>query len=183
MAKKQDIRLHVRQSRSNRSSQHGTEFAANLIATALEYGAHTICCFVSTPTEPDTSEFLARSRSAGLRVLLPKSLADGELEWAEYTGELRPGKFGIHEPLGEGIPSSALGGVDLCFVPAAAVDLHGTRLGWGRGFYDRALAAIQATPPAFAVVFENEVFDVLPSEEHDIAVLGAITEKAVHRFG
>ena len=57
--------------------------------------------------------------------------------------------------------------------PALAVDGKGRRLGQGGGSYDRALARTSA--PVLAVVFDDEVIDEVPAEQHDRPVTGALT--------
>ena len=95
---------------------------------------------------------------------------------------MRRGAFGIDEPLGERLGPSAVGGVDLMLVPAAAVDLRGNRLGWGRGYFDRCLASLVDPPPVFAVVFEHELVDRVPIEPHDAPVAGAVTPERIVVF-
>ena len=153
----------------------------------IEMPSHIrIACFVSTRGEPATDQFLEWAVSQGIEVLLPRSLPDGTLEWARLDTEpLVPGTFGIPEPRGAAVPQ-ALRDVDIVFVPAAAISHDGTRLGWGRGFYDRELAALRLldNPPiVFGVVFENEIFDRLPAEPHDVPVDGVISEVRTLQFG
>ena len=60
------------------------------------------------------------------------------------------------------------------FVPAHGVDRAGTRIGQGKGCYDRALPRTQAR--LVAVVHPWELLDEeLPREEHDRPVHAAIT--------
>jgi 5-formyltetrahydrofolate cyclo-ligase len=60
------------------------------------------------------------------------------------------------------------------FLPAQAVDRHGTRLGRGKGCYDRALA--RTTARTVALVHPWEVLDeALPAEPHDHPVDAALT--------
>lgn len=159
----------------------------NLIAVATGIGATRVACFVGVRGEPDTAGFLAWAHTTGVDVLLPRSLADGSLEWALHVpGNLGTGAFGIPEPQGPAVVGGSAT-VDLIFVPAAAVDVTGGRLGWGRGFYDRELARIAAlgaaSPAVFAVVWESEILAAVPREPHDVPVHGAVTEETVHHFG
>jgi len=146
-------------------------------------GARRVACYLPVGGEPDTRGFLAWARGAGVETILPLSREDGLLDWAAAgNGATAPGAFGIPEPLGERLPTGALGGVDLALIPACAVDRSGVRLGWGRGYFDRALSALDRIPPVFAVVHDNEVFDVLPREPHDVPVAGAVTPSRVLLF-
>ena len=56
-----------------------------------------------------------------------------------------PGAFGIPEPVGGEVV--ALVDHDVVLVPVVAFDTDGYRVGQGRGFYDRALAARPASRP------------------------------------
>lgn len=192
MDEKQRIRAVVRKRRSERVGDTAAyaiaavEVTSVLVRLTQDLAASRVCCFVSVRGEPDTSGYLAWAHANGVEVLLPRSLAGGELEWSAYVpGELAPGAFGIPEPQGPAVES---GSASLLLIPAAAVDRTGARLGWGRGFYDRELAACDAgplrpRPPVFAVVFEEEVLASLPVEPHDVPVHGAVTEERIHRFG
>jgi 5-formyltetrahydrofolate cyclo-ligase len=113
-------------------------------------------------------------RAAGVRVLLP--VVTGErLDWATYDGEgaLAEGPLGLAEPSGHRLGSDALAAADVVLVPALAVDRSGHRLGRGRGYYDRALAAVSV--PVIAVVFDDDVIDDVPVEAHDRDVDGRLT--------
>ncbi len=70
---------------------------------------------------------------------------------------------------------------DLILVPALAVDKVGNRLGKGKGYYDRALAAVSGIPK-YAVVFDSEVLPAIPAESHDVWMTGAVTPTAIHHF-
>jgi 5-formyltetrahydrofolate cyclo-ligase len=94
------------------------------------------------------------------------------LEFA--TGDLAPGALGILEPSGPSVPLST---ADLIFVPAMAVDALGNRLGKGRGFYDRALFGI--TAPKFALIFDEEFLEEVPTEDHDLKVNGVVSPSAI----
>lgn len=58
----------------------------------------------------------------------------------------------------------AAAAVDLMIVPASAVDHSGVRMGWGLGYFDRALAALSPAPPVFAVVHDDEILPHIPAD-------------------
>lgn len=151
-----------------------TERLFELIAAT---GATNISCYLSTTSEPGTREFVAAAIARGLRVLLPVTRADGLLDWAVASedGDETEGPYGVPEPVGELLGPIAVDEVDLLLIPAAAVDTSGTRLGWGRGYYDKTIGSMQQCPPVYAIVFDTEVLDDVPREAHDQPVTGVIT--------
>jgi 5-formyltetrahydrofolate cyclo-ligase len=150
---------------------------AQLDALIAEHGARSISCFLSTTTEPGTRSFVTEAAGRGIRVLLPVTRTDGLLDWAVATpdGDIAEGLFGLPEPVGELLGPIALNDVDLLIVPAAAIDRSGMRLGWGRGFYDKTLGSMERCPPVYAVVFDSELVDEVPSDVHDQRVTGVVT--------
>ncbi len=189
---KQRVRAEIRRARALRGSESADvnhRFTEHLMEIASRHQARRVSCYASTEHEPDTSGFLAWARDSGVEVLLPRSLPDGKLEWVLHGGEpLHRGAFGIPEPSGEALPPEALGSCDLLVIPAAGVDTRGTRIGWGRGYFDRAIDALreahpQGIAPVYAVVFEDEVRTSLPREPHDAPVDGVVTEVRIHNFG
>ena len=112
--------------------------------------ARSFSCFLPTRSEPDTRGFLAWATAEGLEALLPSSREDGLLDWISPSGEgTVRGAHGIDEPLGKTLGPLAVDGVDLMLIPAAAVDLRGNRLGWGRGYFDRTLSSMARRPAVF----------------------------------
>lgn len=150
---------------------------AQLDALVATHGARSISCFLSHTAEPSTWDFVRGAVDRGIRVLLPITRADGLLDWAvaDDSDEYAEGLFGLMEPTGEVLGPIAVNDVDLMIIPAAAVDLTGTRLGWGRGYFDKTIGSMQGGPPVYAVVYDSEVFDSLPREVHDQPVDGIIT--------
>jgi len=149
--------------------------AADAVASALMQGldgARTLAAFVPDPDEPGNGRLPAAYTELGARILLPVVPTTGRtLDWAAYTGELEPGRFGLHHPVGPRLGPSAIGVV----VPALAVDHFGFRLGRGGGYYDRALAHARPDAVLVTVVFDEERFAELPREIHDRPVTAVVT--------
>lgn len=132
--------------------------------TVLTYSTHG----EEFPAEPVVEALLTAAGAAGwaVRVLYPRvaGLHDLTLHECPPT-ELVAGYRGIMEPpqcSAEVDPSE----IDVVLVPGVAFDESAMRLGYGKGFYDRALALM---PRALKVglSFDETVFDVVPSEPHD----------------
>jgi len=153
--------------------------AADAVASALVQGldgARTLAAFVPDPDEPGNGRLPAAYTELGARILLPVVPTTGRtLDWAAYTGELEPGRFGLHHPVGPRLGPSAIGDADAVVVPALAVDHFGFRLGRGGGYYDRALVHARPDAVLVTVVFDEERFAELPREIHDRPVTAVVT--------
>lgn len=178
---KRALRADLRERRNMRSHTARAEAAlgvkAQLDALVDSVGASSLSCYLSSPVEPGTHEFVEGAVSRGIRVLLPISRDDGLLDWAVATpgAAIAEGVFGLPEPVGEVLGPIAVGDVDLLVIPAAAVDRTGMRLGWGRGYFDKMLGSMEGCPPVYAVVFDSEVLDEVPRDVHDQGVTGIVT--------
>ncbi|MGB4137571.1 MAG: 5-formyltetrahydrofolate cyclo-ligase [Microbacterium sp.] len=178
---KRALRAELRE-RRQLLSEAQRDVAASGIAVQLDAlvaasGARSISCFLSTPAEPGTWDFIRGAVRRGIRVLLPVTRTDGLLDWAVATDtdDVAEGMFGLPEPTGEVLGPIAVNDVDLMIIPAAAVDRTGTRLGWGRGYFDKTIGSMGKCPPVYAVIYDSEVLDSLPREVHDQPVTGIVT--------
>jgi 5-formyltetrahydrofolate cyclo-ligase len=126
-----------------------------------------VAIYRSLPHEPPTQALAAMLHARGLRVIVPETLADLDLEWRQLYAE------GTEGPR---LGSEAIGAAALILAPALAVDHHGTRLGQGGGSYDRALA--RRSPDALIVAIVNDeeyAGSTLPRDAHDVPVHAVIT--------
>jgi 5-formyltetrahydrofolate cyclo-ligase len=55
-------------------------------------------------------------------------------------------------------------------------------MGWGQGYFDKTLGSMEKCPPVYAVIFDDELVDSVPSEVHDKRVDGVVTPSGVVRF-
>jgi 5-formyltetrahydrofolate cyclo-ligase len=156
---------------------------SNLIQLTQSLGVSSIAAYLSTNDEPDTREFLHWACDQGIRVLLPISREDGLLDWATYDGKDEDEDvFGMPTPTTEVLGPIAINSVDLIIVPAATVDRTGMRMGWGRGYFDKTLGSMERCPPVYAVIFDSELVDTVPSEVHDQRVNGVVTPGGITTF-
>jgi 5-formyltetrahydrofolate cyclo-ligase len=153
--------------------------AADAVASALVAGlrgVHTLAAFVPDPSEPGSGRLPDAYAELGARILLPIIPSAGRiLDWAVYTGELEPGRFGLSQPVGSRLGATAIQEADAVVVPALAVDRFGFRLGRGGGYYDRALVHVRPDAVLVTVVFDDERVDELPREVHDRPVTAVVT--------
>lgn len=149
----------------------------------LADGIQSMAAYLSTADEPNTRDFLRWACEQGIRVLVPFSREDGLLDWAPYDGkEEAEDLLGMPVPTTELLGPIAINAVDLIVVPAACVDRTGMRMGWGRGYFDKTLGSMERCPPVYAVIFDSELLDSVPSEVHDQRVDGVVTPSGITRF-
>jgi 5-formyltetrahydrofolate cyclo-ligase len=171
---KRELRVELKTRRAGREydPEVASALCVQMAELCLSNGAASIACYLAYGDEPDTELFIDWAIENEIEVLLPVSNQDGSLSWVVFEGEIAPGIFGFAEPVGS---AGELASADLIFIPALAVDKLGQRLGKGKGYYDRALAALERVAPVVAVVFDDEVLEIVPTEDHDHPVDAAVT--------
>lgn len=126
-----------------------------------------IMAYWPLPDEVDIRPLIEELRAQGKTILLPKITGDGTMELRRYTStaDLAEGPFHVMEPVGE--PFTAYHLIDVALIPGVAFDALGHRLGRGKGYYDRFLAA---HPHLFKkpVYFPFQLLISVPFEEHDV---------------
>ncbi len=124
-------------------------------------------------------------RAAGWSVWLPAVVEDpAGLAFRQWRSgdELTRGAFGIDEPPIDG--RRAVGAADLAVVvaPCVAVDERGTRVGFGAGYYDRALAGPPPRPLLVVAAFDVQVLnDPLPTRSWDVPAAIVVTDRRTIR--
>jgi len=145
--------------------------------------ARSVAAYLPANDEPNIRPFLNWAEAEGIRILFPISRDDGLLDWTAGDGHTeQEGLFGMPEPVGELLAPNAINDVDLIVVPAASVGRDGMRMGWGRGYFDRTLGSMEKCPPVYAVIFDRELVDTVPTEVHDRGVDGVVTPSGTIEF-
>jgi 5-formyltetrahydrofolate cyclo-ligase len=131
----------------------------------------TVTAYEPLPVEPDVSALLRTAYERGMRVLVPITLPDLDLDWAVWSPR------GCGPPLGP----EAVADLTVAFVPGLAVDEWGTRLGQGGGCYDKALPRVRSGAPVVCVLHpeEDRAQPALPREAHDVPVDAVLTADGV----
>lgn len=132
-------------------------------------GATTVMLYYPLSDEVDIRVLIDELVGQGRTILLPRVTGDTTMELRRYSGEadLCEGAFGIMEPTGDVFSDYA--SIDVAVVPAMAYDAEGHRLGRGRGYYDRFLAA---HPHIYkiGVCFDFQQVAEVPVGVHDVSV-------------
>ncbi|AJE04901.1 5-formyltetrahydrofolate cyclo-ligase [Geobacter pickeringii] len=152
-----------------------------LIATPEFVLARRVILYSPIHGEVDTREIMEASWSAGKDVFLP-AVCGEDLRFIRVAseGDFKKGAFGILEPCqtGEALPP---GRADIIVLPGVAFDLFGRRIGYGKGYYDRALHCLEGTGRLFGFCYDFQLVDEIAGEPHDVAVDVVITERRMIR--
>ena len=72
--------------------------------------------------------------------------------------------------------------IDLIIIPLLAFDVHGNRVGYGKGFYDRFLSDCRPDAIKLGVCLDEAVQRMDDVESHDIPLDLCITPMGIHLF-
>ena len=147
------------------------------VAIARRALVRTVAAFWPVGTEPDTLMLMAALHYHDFVAALPVTGAQGEpLTFRRW----REGQPLVEGPMRIPEPSPRLPQVfpDLLFVPTAAFDRRGYRVGYGGGFYDVTLAAMRARRPvpAIGLAYARQEVERVPEEDHDQPLDFVLTE-------
>lgn len=155
--------------------------AARVEPFARLMGAGPVGGFWPIRSEIDPRPAMRRLNETGLALALPVITPNGMVFRAWRIGdELNAGKFGLSEPFAtapEVQPSALL-------VPLAAFDRRGHRIGYGAGYYDRAIARLSSHGRLFTIgiCFATQEIERVPEEAHDRALDMIVTEREIIRI-
>ncbi|MCR9160487.1 MAG: 5-formyltetrahydrofolate cyclo-ligase [bacterium] len=147
---------------------------ARLLSMDVLVQAKAVALFVGVRHEPQTRRiFEALSPRARW---FPKVAGAAGLQWAQVDAwdAMRPAPFGLIEPAHA--PEATLPPVDVILVPGLAFDRRGGRLGWGKGYYDRALRGASAY--RVGVCLAPGLVETVPTEDHDVLMHAVVTPDA-----
>ncbi len=131
--------------------------------------------------EMDVQPILVRLMDTFQPVCLPVVLGDTEplsLRLWEQGAPLYEAGFGTLAP-SELAPAVE---PDVIIMPLLGFDKHGTRLGYGGGYYDRTLDRLGKRPRLVGIAFAAQEIDEIPRELHDVPLDMIVTEHGARSF-
>ncbi|WP_217578862.1 5-formyltetrahydrofolate cyclo-ligase [Mesorhizobium sp. GbtcB19] len=134
-------------------------------------------------SEVDVRPLMFALREKGARLCLPAILDKTTIVFRELVRgapmvEMGFGTVGPHEEAEVLDPT-------LMLVPLAAFDARGHRIGYGAGYYDRAIARLAEkgiTPRLIGIAFDCQEVERVPEENHDVIIAEILTESGLRRF-
>lgn len=152
-----------------------------------EFGEATkVASYVAKDDEVQTAPIIESLLTRGARVFVPKTdPGSGGLLFFEVRSldELTPGHFGVLEPSrSSGARAVPLRETDLALVPLVAWDVSGSRIGYGKGYFDSALRS-RGSSLAVGLALEVQRVDRIPVTDRDAPLDVVVTENRIVRFG
>jgi 5-formyltetrahydrofolate cyclo-ligase len=136
--------------------------------------------FFPIRSEVDVRPLMQKLKERGARLCMPAVIDKHTIVFRE----LRPDAPLVSTGFGTSGPGPDANVVDpdLMLVPLAAFDRAGHRIGYGAGHYDRAISRLHERglhPRLIGVAFDCQEVDIIPAEDHDVALDAILTESGL----
>ncbi|MGF9563412.1 5-formyltetrahydrofolate cyclo-ligase [Neorhizobium sp. JUb45] len=143
----------------------------------------TVSVFLPIRSEVDLRPLMTAFADEDARLCLPAILDRETIVFREYRldAELISMGFGTFGPA----EHEAVLQPDIMLVPLAAFDTFGNRIGYGGGYYDRAIHQMRekgGNPRLIGIAFDCQEVASVPAEPHDIRLDAILTESGYRTF-
>jgi 5-formyltetrahydrofolate cyclo-ligase len=181
---RRQIRRQRRQFDATARAQADREILRRVRALPAFRTARRLGVYFAFDGEPSLAGLMRIAEKSGKTLYAPV-ITGATMHFARIRGPLAANRFGIAEPV-QGAPFDARR-LDLVLTPLVAFDDHGTRIGVGRGYYDRAFAFLLARkswrrPRLLGIAYEFQRVPRLERSAWDVPLWGAVTERRTFRF-
>jgi 5-formyltetrahydrofolate cyclo-ligase len=156
----------------------------NLLSLKEYRDAKLVVSYCAKDDEVQTRDIIERALADRKRVAViatevrSKTLRFHEI--SSFADDLAPGAFGILEPKPGKTSQVSIEDADVVLVPLVAWDEEGHRLGYGAGYFDRALVGADSTTKV-GLALESQRLRHIPASRHDIPLDVIVTERRVVR--
>lgn len=182
---KAQLRVLAHQQRAALGRSERTEAAkaaaAHFFKTIAVEPGQVISAYWPIRDEIDCKPILAKLMDGGHTVCLPVVVSDdAPLEFRQWEdgAALYEAGFGTLGPA-DGAPVVE---PDILIIPLLGFDTTGTRLGYGKGHYDRSIAAMSKVPILVGYAFAAQELKDIPRAAHDVPLDWLVTEAGAQKF-
>ncbi|KZK98386.1 putative 5-formyltetrahydrofolate cyclo-ligase [Pseudovibrio sp. Ad26] len=182
---KRDVRKAGLAARATLSPVERIERSLDLVGYAGELGVEPgsiVAGFWPIRDEVDPRPLMDALAKTGCSLCLPVVVGDDlEFRRLDQDGALEPAGFGSMAPG----PEAEVVHPNVVLVPLSAFDQDCNRIGYGKGFYDRALSELEKLTNliAIGVAFAVQEVEEVPMEPHDRQLDGILTDHGLLRAG
>lgn len=185
METKNSIRKSILSLRDGLSETERVNYSRRITDTILQMPmiiqADTVLAFAGYKSEVQTLELIQQLLSHGKKVYLPK-VTDEEMDFyrIERLEDLEAGYKGIPEPgkVCMEVFCESVYDKTVMLMPGAVFGMDGSRIGYGKGYYDRFLAKCDIMN-RIALCFSFQLLEHIPSNAHDKKASVIVTEKGI----
>jgi len=186
--KKQELRAAVLRKRRSIDTEElaalSSRVRANLVSLPEYRKSHLLISYCAKGDEVQTRPIIDGALAEGKRVAVVvtdvhrKTLSFSEI--TSFEEELAPGAFGILEPKSGHLRPVSIAEADMILVPLVAWDERGHRLGYGAGYFDRALSGSRRITKV-GLGLELQRLKQVPDTSRDVPLDIIVTEKRIVR--
>ncbi|MEG2738452.1 5-formyltetrahydrofolate cyclo-ligase [Clostridium sp.] len=136
-----------------------------------------IFIYIGFGSEINTKKLIEHALEDGKEVYVPKVIKkDMVFIRIDNLENLVTSNYGILEPIGDksDFDVDKLG---IVIMPGVVFDKQGNRIGYGGGYYDKFFNNNSINARKIALVYDFQIINAIPSEEHDIKVDSIMTEE------
>ncbi len=162
--------------------------AEHVVGVTWWQRADAVALFIGVRNEPQTDALVAAALRAGKVVWLPRVDSIGlDFVRVHALADLSPGRFGLREPaIADAHVPTRLHEIapPVILVPGLAFGSGGARIGFGRGYYDRALAPLRSRDDCLRVglafaAFIDPPAGPIPMAAHDVPMHLVVSELGI----
>ncbi|MDD9911279.1 MAG: 5-formyltetrahydrofolate cyclo-ligase [Ahrensia sp.] len=177
LARRDALTAEFRIQASLDAADHG--LTAPCFSDEVFVGDTVVSGFLPIRSEIDARPLLAGLAQLGARLCLPVVIDKTTIVFRELlrTAPLVETGFGTVGPP----PDARILDPKVLIMPLSAFDRRGGRMGYGAGYYDRAVETLLTKgikPTLLGMAFCVQEVDAVPMEQHDAYLHGIITERA-----
>ncbi len=177
-------RLALRDAMTHEARIEGSLAMVDHAGDSIDFEPGTVISgFWPIRSEVDIRPLMAHLRTRGARLCLPVVLDRETIVFRELVVGAAVVKTGFGTT-GPG-PEAPVLDPDILLVPLSAFDRTGHRIGYGAGYYDRAIDRLKAkgrAPKLIGIAFDCQEVASVPAEPHDVPLDGILTESGLVMF-
>ena len=166
--RKKELRKLIAEEKAKYSASMLKDLSADILLHLEKHpafrDAKTVLLYHSMKDEVYTHSFIDKWTDSK-QIVLPVVVGDTlEIRRYEGIGSMKPGPYGILEPIGTVLDNYS--SIDLVVVPGVAFDRERNRLGHGKGYYDKILPQLAAYK--IGICFPFQLVEKVPADSFDV---------------